>query len=91
MFYSVFYVSHFHCLTLLTHNVLRYMPLDHVLFLCHCFSGLPLGLYTSHWQRTVNMRGGCLSAGASMGQRECQSSYAPDLDYDIQGLFDIDE
>ena len=59
------------------------------------FIGLPLGLYTSHWQRTVNIRGGCLSAGASssisIAQQDCQSSYAPDLDYDIQGLFEIDE
>lgn len=54
--------------------------------------GLPLGLYTSHWHRTINTKG-CASDNMafSIAQRDCQASYAPDLDYDIHGLFSIDD
>jgi len=63
---------------------------DNNLFDLSAFSsGLPLGLYTSYWQRAVNVRGGCLNSGVSTSA-DCKSNYSPDTDYDVQGLFDVD-
>ncbi len=49
--------------------------------------GLPLGIYTSHWQ-TVSS---CAAGRSSYGEAACAAAYmSPDgSDYDIMGLFDV--
>ena len=53
--------------------------------------GLPLGIYTSHWKKSVPHKklGGCHS---SLREDRCSSaSYVPsDMDYDFQGIFSTD-
>ena len=61
-------------------------------------AGLPLGIYTNHWHRTVNMAKAGLLGGADTcsgfdGGGRCPRSteYLPDIDYDLQGIFDTPE
>ena len=60
------------------------------------FLGLPLGIYTNHWHRTVNMAKSGLYGdscqGFDAGGRCPRSSeYVPDLDYDLQGIFEVED
>lgn len=49
--------------------------------------GLPLGIYTNHWQRTSTA---CTGIGKSINSGKCLAAYRPDEAYDIQGIFDVD-
>ena len=45
--------------------------------------GLPLGIYTTHWQRSSLCASGIVKNG------KCLPAYAPDDNYDFQGIFDV--
>ena len=64
-----------------------------------------MGIYTNHWHRTVNSphsssltgepsscRGGSEAEDSGAGGRcpRSSSEYVPDMDYDLQGIFEVD-
>ena len=59
-----------------------------------------MGIYTNHWHRTVNSphsssltgEPSCRGSEAEDGGRcpRSSSEYVPDMDYDLQGLFEVD-
>ena len=49
--------------------------------------GLPLGIYTNHWHHASQ----ACRAGVRRGGAACQvASYRPE-EYDLQGLFDVED
>ena len=55
--------------------------------------GLPLGMYTNHWKKSVpHVKTGQLTGCQSYpGEEKCLSRYSPsEIDYDFQGIFDVD-
>ena len=56
--------------------------------------GLPLGIYTNHWHRTVNMpgSGSCKAKNTDQGGRCARATeYSADFDNDLQGLFEVSD
>ena len=58
--------------------------------------GLPLGIYTNHWHQTVNMNqaglmGGTCDGFDAGGRCPRATEYSPDIDNDLQGIFDHSE
>ena len=66
------------------------------IFFCILIPGLPLGIYTNHWHRTVNSQSSltgepsCRGSEADGGRCPRSSEYVPDMDYDLQGIFEVD-
>ena len=58
-------------------------------------TGLPLGIYTNHWQKTINIARGEGSScdGLDSGGRcpRAAPEYMPDVHYDLQGIFDCSD
>ena len=56
--------------------------------------GLPLGIYTNHWHRAVNMpgSGSCNAVDKDQGGRCPRATeYSADVDFDLQGLFEVSD
>ena len=84
--YTITYVPNLKCFYF-------YEKYKNVINCCCLFSGLPLGIYTNHWHRTANMAKAGLFGDSCQGfdgGGRCprSSEYAPDLDYDLQGIFE---